>query len=123
MQISWEDLEDVEFSDMYIDSINEYILYPHFGSDVRELHNKKVSISGYVLALDPDKGYYVLSKGPFASCFFCGAGGPESVIELSLKSEKDSFFMDQFATITGVLKLNADDIYHCIYILENAQAK
>ena len=28
--------------------------------------------------------------------------------------------MDQFATITGVLKLNADDIYHCIYILENA---
>ena len=31
IEISWEDLEDVEFSDMYIDSINEYILYPHFG--------------------------------------------------------------------------------------------
>ena len=71
IQISWEDLEDVEFSDMYIDSINEYILYPHFGPNVRELHDKKVSISGYVL-VDPDKGYYVLSKGPFVSCFFVG---------------------------------------------------
>ena len=69
-QINWEDLEDVEFSDMYIDSIGEYVLYPHFGPNVRELHEKKVSISGYILALDPDKGYYVLSKGPFASCFF-----------------------------------------------------
>ena len=38
-------------------------------------------------------------------CFFCGAGGPESVIELSLKSEKDSFFMDQFATITRSFKV------------------
>ena len=37
-QINWEDLEDVEFSDMYIDSIGEYILYPHFGPNVRELH-------------------------------------------------------------------------------------
>ena len=27
--------------------------------------------------------------------------------------------MDQFTTITGFLKLNADDIYRCVYILEN----
>ena len=122
-QINWEDLEDVQFSDMYIDSIGEYVLYPYFGPSVKKIHDKKVSISGYILALDPDNGYYVLSKGPFASCFFCGAGGPETVIELSLKSVNDSFFMDQFANITGVLKLNADDIYRCVYILENAQAK
>ena len=123
IEISWQDLEDVEFSDMYVDSIGEYVLYPHFGPDVRELDGKKVSISGYVLAIDPDEGYYVLSKSPFASCFFCGAGGPETIIELSLKSDKDSFFMDQFATIIGVFKLNADDIYRCVYILENANER
>ena len=122
-QISWEDLEDVEFSDMYIDSIGEYVLYPHFGFNVRELDGKQVALSGYILAIDPEKQYYVLSKGPFASCFFCGAGGPETIVELSLKSDKDSFFMDEFATIRGVLRLNADDIYRCVYILEDANKR
>jgi len=123
IEISWQDLEDVEFSDMYIDSIGEYVLYPHFGFNVRELDGKQVALSGYILAIDPDKQYYVLSKGPFASCFFCGAGGPETIVELSLKSDKDSFFMDEFATIRGVLRLNADDIYRCVYILEDANKR
>ena len=123
VELSWNDLEDVEFEDVYYDEVDEFIAYPHFGQSVLNLSGVEVSLTGYILALDPDKGYYILSKGPFASCFFCGAGGPESVIELSLRSVKDSFFMDQFATITGVLKLNADDIYRCVYILENAQAR
>ena len=120
-EINWKDLEDVEFSDLYIEEIDEYVLYPHFGFDVRELDGKEITLSGYILAIDPDEGYYVLSKGPFASCFFCGAGGPETIVELNLKSEKDSFFMDEFATIRGILKLNADDIYRCVYILEYAE--
>ena len=123
IEITWQDLEDVEFSDMYIDSIGEYVLYPHFGFNVRELDGKQVALSGYILAIDPEKQYYVLSKGPFASCFFCGAGGPETIVELSLKSDKDSFFMDEFATIRGVLTLNADDIYRCVYILEDANKR
>ena len=121
IEISWQDLEDVEFSEIYNDSIGEYVLYPHFGFNVRGLDGKQVELSGYILALDPEEHYYVLSKGPFASCFFCGAGGPETIVELSLKSDKDSFFMDEFATIRGTLKLNADDIYRCVYILENAE--
>lgn len=123
IEITWQDLEDVEFSDMYIDSIGEYVLYPHFGFNIRELDGKQVALSGYILAIDPEKQYYVLSKGPFASCFFCGAGGPETIVELSLKSDKDSFFMDEFATIRGVLRLNADDIYRCVYILEDANKR
>tara|TARA_B100001142_G_scaffold323392_1_gene373364 strand:+ start:2468 stop:2896 length:429 start_codon:yes stop_codon:yes gene_type:complete len=122
-EISWQDLEDVEFSDMYVDSIGEYVLYPHFGFNVRELDQKQIELSGYILAIDPETNYYVLSKSPFASCFFCGAGGPETIVELSLKSNKETFYMDEFTTITGVLKLNADDIYRCIYILEDAHEK
>ena len=120
-EITWQNLEDVEFTDMYIEEIDEYIVYPHFGLNIRELDGQQVVLSGYVLAIDPDKGYYVLSKSPFASCFFCGAGGPETIVELSLKSDKDSFFMDEFVTMIGSLKLNADDIYRCVYILENAR--
>ena len=120
-QISWEDLEDVEFSNIYLEREDENILYPHFGFNVRELDNQEVILSGYILAIDPKKGYYVLSKTPFSSCFFCGKGGPETVVELSFDSDKVSFFMDEFATVRGVLKLNADDTYRCVYILEYAK--
>ena len=68
-----------------------------------------------------DEGYYILSKGPFASCFFCGDGGPETIVELELKNKNQYFMMDEIATIKGVLKLNADDIYQCVYILQNAE--
>ena len=29
--------------------------------------------------------------------------------------------MDEFVTMIGMLKLNVDDIYRCVYILENAK--
>ena len=121
IEIGWKDLEDIEFSETFIDSLDEYILFPNFGPEVLELSGKKVAISGYILEIDI--GYYILSKGPFASCFFCGAGGPETIAELSLKSDDISFVMDEFVTIVGVLKLNDEDIYRCNYILEYAYPK
>ena len=73
-EITWNDLEDVEFEDVYYDEVDEFIAYPHFGQSVLDLSGVEVSLTGYILALDPDEGYYILSKGPFASCFFCGGG-------------------------------------------------
>ena len=122
IEITWSDLEDVQFSDLYIEEVDEYVLYPHFGPTVRDLEGEEVILSGYILALSPEEGYYVLSKGPFASCFFCGSGGPETIVELNLNSEKDYFTMDQFITIKGVFRLNSEDIYHCNYILDYAEA-
>ncbi|MGC6471091.1 MAG: hypothetical protein ACON4E_07485 [Flavobacteriales bacterium] len=121
IEISWKNLEDVEFSDIFVDEIDEFVLIPYFGGSVKQLEGKEIILSGYILALSPEEGYYVLSKGPFASCFFCGGGGPESVVELNLKSEKEYFVMDEFVTMKGTLTLNVDDINHCIYILQNAE--
>tara|TARA_B100000614_G_scaffold216735_1_gene201691 strand:- start:38 stop:523 length:486 start_codon:yes stop_codon:yes gene_type:complete len=121
IQLSWKDLEDVEFSDLYVQELDEYVLYPNYGMDVMALNGQEVILTGYVLEIDPSKGFYVLSKGPFASCFFCGKGGPETVAELVLKSNNDKFFMDEFASIKGKLILNPDDIYRCIYIIEDAE--
>ena len=121
VQLSWKDLEDVEFSDLYVQELDEYVLYPNYGMDVMALNGQEVILTGYVLEIDPSKGFYVLSKGPFASCFFCGGGGPETIIELELKNKNQYFMMDEVATIKGVLKLNADDIYQCVYILQNAE--
>ncbi|MDB2675743.1 hypothetical protein N9Y90_04395 [Flavobacteriales bacterium] len=118
--IDWSTLSDISFSDVYMDEVDEYFLYPHFGPSVRELEGKEIIIRGFVLAIDPTDNYYILSKGPFSSCFFCGVGGPETVIELDMKSKNKVFIMDEVVTMRGILKLNADDIYHCNYILKDA---
>ena len=120
-EIDWQTLADVEFTDVYMEEVDELFLYPHFGTSVRELAGQEIMIRGFVLAIDPTKNYYILSKGPFSSCFFCGVGGPETIIELEMKSSKDVFIMDEVATIKGRLKLNTDDIYQCNYILQDAE--
>ena len=120
-QIDWSVLSDVEFTDVYMEEVDEYFLYPHFGPSVRNLAGQEVMIRGFVLAIDPTENYYILSKGPFSSYFFCGVGGPETIVELEMKSSKDVFIMDEVATLKGTLKLNSDDIYQCNYILQNAE--
>ena len=59
---------------------------------------------------------FILSKGPMSSCFFCGVGGPETAIELEFIS-KPTFKTDDIITVTGVLKLNSENVEHFNYIL------
>ena len=120
-EITWDDLADVEFEEIYSEEIDGLILYPHFGFSVRELAGKQVLLRGHILTIDPSKDYFVLSKGPIWSRFFCGAGGSETVVELNVKSKTINFFMDEVVTIKGTLRLNADDIYKCNYILDYAE--
>jgi len=120
-EITWDDLSDVEFEEIYSEEEEGYFLYPHFGFSVRELAGKQVLIRGHILIIDASEGYFILSKGPIWSCFFCGSGGPETVVELNLKSEKNNFVMDELVTIKGTLRLNSDDIYKCNYILDYAE--
>ena len=121
IEITWKTLEDVEFTDTYLEELDAYYYYPYFGPNVNALEGQEVILRGFVLAIDPVERYYILSKGPYASCFFCGGAGPETIVELELKSDKDYFLMDELITMKGILKLNADDIYKCNYILENAE--
>ncbi|WP_462248430.1 DUF3299 domain-containing protein [Ekhidna sp.] len=120
-KITWETLEDVSFTDKYSEEEKAYYYYPDFGSSVKSLEGKEVFIKGFMLPIEPEEGIFILSRNPFASCFFCGNGGPESIIELKLKAGYPKFKMDQVVTIRGKLKLNSEDIYQCNYILEGAE--
>ena len=57
-----------------------------------------------------------------ASCFFCGAAGPETIVEVSFE-EKPPFKTDQIVTVTGILQLNANNVDHCNYILNEASGQ
>jgi hypothetical protein len=55
-----------------------------------------------------------------SQCFFCGGGGPESIAEVTFKVDPGKFQVDDLITVKGKLKLNASDIEHVNFILEEA---
>ena len=120
-EITWKILEDVRFTDKYSEEVQANFYYPHFGESVKALEGKKVFIEGYMLVFDRKAGIHILSRNSYSSCFFCGNGGPETIIELKLLPNHPRFKMDQIVTITGTLALNQDDIYQCNYILKDAK--
>jgi len=121
-KITWDDLAKVKFDEKYLPDYEQSFLFPKFSPAVKELAGKKVTIKGYFLDIDPEGKIYVLSKGPMAACFFCGEGGPETAVELHFKN-KPPFKMDEIVSVTGVLKINSDDINHFNYILTDCEGK
>lgn len=118
--LTWKQLADVDFEMRYFKEYNQKFLVPLFGKIPKAHEGKEVSISGYVIPLDVK--VFALSQNPYAACFFCGAAGPETIIELQLKPEAiKRYKMDQWMTFKGILRLNDSDVRHFNYILENAE--
>lgn len=119
-ELTWNMLSDVTFKDVYLEEYDIYYYYPTFGPKVLDMEGREVKVSGYVIPVDYDENYYVLSAFPYASCFFCGGAGPESVIDLRLKEGHRKFKTDERLTFRGVFRTNTSDIYSLNYILEDA---
>ncbi|MGD1890470.1 MAG: DUF3299 domain-containing protein [Cyclobacteriaceae bacterium] len=83
-EITWLTLTDVKFSRKYFEEVDEYLFYPEFGASVKALEGQEVYLQGYMFPIAPEENNFILSRYPFASCFFCGASGPESIVELML---------------------------------------
>lgn len=116
-EINWQDLSKIKFKEKYFPEYDEYFMYPEFLPPVKALEGKQVAIKGYFLNIGgTEEKIYILSKGPMSSCYFCGQGGPETTIELQFTSTPN-FKTDDIMTITGILKLNKDDVEHFNYIL------
>ena len=120
-ELTWQVLSDVEFTDIYLEELDAYYWMPEFGPQVIAAEGKEFHIAGYMIPVDVDEDFYVLSRFPFANCFFCGGAGPESVIDLRFPTrEKRTYQTDDRLTFRGTLRLNADDVYQMNYILEGA---
>lgn len=120
--VTWEDLSKIKFTDKYFSEYDDYFMYPTFSNSVKALEGEKITINGYFLDVVAKENIYMLSKGPMASCYFCGQGGPESAIELEFVNEQN-FKTDNIVSITGVLILNKEDVEHFNYILKECTGK
>lgn len=117
--LTWRTLAEVSFEHRWDKNAQMEVSVPHFQTPILKMDGQEVAISGYVIPVDVEMGYYVISAYPFAACFFCGGAGPESVVDLHFR-EKKHFKTDERLTICGTFSLNRTDLYQLPYQLLNA---
>jgi hypothetical protein len=83
------------------------------------MEGKEVTIEGFYVPFAPEDGnYIILSKFPQSQCFFCGGGGPESVVEVYFAKDNPKFQVDDLIKVKGKLSLNSEDYEHMPFILK-----
>jgi hypothetical protein len=102
------------------DNLGEYDR-PIFNAEVKALQGKIISLPGYMVPFESatEGNHFIFSSTPLNACFFCGVGGPESVIEVHLKTSMK--YIEKPIQLRGVLKLNDKDPDEMIYLLEDAE--
>lgn len=118
----WELLSDVRFKSEFSEELDTYVDIPTFGQKLQALDGQKVKIKGHYIPaeLEDPKGI-ILSKFPYAACFFCGGAGLESVVEVHFSEPPKHYKPDEVVTVEGTLRLNRNDFEHLVFILNDAK--
>lgn len=115
----WKVLSKVKIKTVFDQKTGNIFYEPIFGKHIEQLEGKKIVIKGYVIPADLARGRMTLSAYPFSSCFFCGGAGPETVMEIEAK-EPIIYRMDRPVSLQGKLRLNREDPFRLLYVLEDA---
>lgn len=115
----WPKLYDITFVKA-TDDLGEFDK-PVFTDKVKALNGKVITLPGYMVPFENGfKGaHFMFSSMPLNACFFCGVGGPETVIEVNSKAVVS--YTEKPIEIKGTLRLNEKDPEKMIYILDNAE--
>lgn len=117
----WKTLTKIGWKKEFNEYVGTEMQLPIFSDEVNALNGEEIIIQGFILPLDlSDGNYLILSAFPYASCFFCGNAGPETVMEVYMKKPQ-LYASDEKVTFKGKLKLNQEDGMHLIYMLEEAE--
>jgi len=120
--LDWVTLADVSFKKEYSEELTLEYDVATFGDLIKQFDGKEVQISGYVIALDALGVSFVLSRNPNATCFFCGGGGPETIVDIKVKPKAlKRYKMDERKTFKGILKMYPDNSGSFIYLLTEAE--
>jgi len=115
----WPKLYNISFAE----GKDEFGAYekPVFTDAVKALDGKAIVLPGYMVPLEnvTASKQILLSSLPLNACFFCGVGGPETAVEVNLKSE--TRWIDKPIEVRGVLRLNASDPDRLYDMLEDGE--
>ena len=80
--LTWKLLGDIKYIRKKHATYGE-VEFPQVNLKLKSYHNKTVYLTGFIVPIDSKN--YALSKNVFASCFFCGKSGPETITGLKFK--------------------------------------
>ena len=116
----WRTLEEIDY-EITQDEWGDLYL-PVFSERIQALKGKTVEVAGFIIpfeeVLKPE--YLILSALPVSACFFCGSGGPETVMEVRLKPGQRVKYTTKKIRIRGTLVLNKDNLDRLMYQLKDA---
>ena len=112
--VSWKTLAQVEL----VKAKDRYV--PQFASSVTALDQKQVKMQGFMLPLQmgDKQSHFVLAAMP-QTCSFCMPGGPESMVEVKMKTPVKYTF--DAVVLSGKLTVLKDDPTGIFYRLTDAE--
>ena len=103
----WATLAMVELDSKYDDLMGMVVQKATPTPVARTLDGKKIRIRGYIIALTAksDLKHFMFSRYPQNMCFFCGAAGPESAMQVFLKEGDSIDYTSDKVELEGVLNI------------------
>jgi len=111
--VSWKTLSQVEL----VKQKDRYV--PQFSSSVAALDQKEIKLQGFMMPLEmgEKQSHFVLAAMP-VTCAFCLPGGPESMVEVKMKTPVKYTF--DALVVTGKLAVMKDDPSGMFYRIVDA---
>ena len=120
-QENWESFEGASFKEVFVKEFFSFKSLLDPTEEIMALAGKDFVITGYFIPVATKDNSIILSKTPFASCFFCGSAGQETVIDVRLSSPSTrNYIADDKIKVRGTLRINAEDWETLSFILEEA---
>ncbi len=93
-------------------------------SPVLDYDGKEIELSGYMIALSAkieEQSHFMFSRYPQNMCFFCGAAGPESAMQVFMKEGTKILHQKEKIKIKGTLQIQENDASGLIYFLNSSE--
>lgn len=116
--LTWKLLAQIKYLKKPSKDYPEGVMYPVINPTLKTKNKKPITMSGFIIPIDNKN--YALSKNVFASCFFCGQAGPETIMGIKFKNPATKLKTDQYVTIQGNFRYNDADVDDWIYHIDNA---
>jgi hypothetical protein len=99
----WRTLAKLSYEKQYNDMFGFEIDMPVFSDEIKALEDQEVMIRGYIIPVEGYRNHkeFIFSAYPYSQCFFCGAAGPETVMEIY--AEKPVRFTSEMIWLKGKL--------------------
>lgn len=116
--LTWKLLGQIKYVKKPSKDYPEGVMFPVVNPTLKAKNKKTIVMSGFIIPIDNKN--YALSKNVFASCFFCGQAGPETIMGIKFKNPGMKLKTDQYVTLQGTFRYNDNDVDDWIYHVENA---